>query len=263
MIDLHSHFLFGVDDGARNSDITVQMLAQAESVGITKLLATPHVNEMTTPVIAHLIKESFHEIYMLLRKAGISVQIKLAGETNLLSMNLDLEEYSWVLIGVTNKCLLVETPFHSLPARYSKVLFDLRLKKIKPLIAHPERNIKLQNNPGLLIEWIRQGCLVQLDAGSITGQFGKKCQRFAERLLLARAVHVVGSDAHSPRGRNYHVLADAFKVVETLVDNSYARLIFEKIPGKIWDGEKVNEFSIDEMALHASGWNKIKDALNR
>ncbi len=263
MIDLHSHFLYGVDDGARTSDTTVQMLAQAESVGISKLLATPHVNELTTPVIAHQIKETFHAIFQLMRKAGISIRIQLAGEVNLLSTSLDLTEYDWVLIGSKNKYILVETPFQSLPDRYSEILFDLRLKKITPILAHPERNIKLQNEPTQLINWINQGCLVQVDAGSITGQFGRKCQRFAERLLHARAVHVVGSDAHESRGRNYHVLEDAFKVVEAEVDNSYAQLLFEQNPGKIWDGEKIEETSIDETTLHATGWKKLMDGLNR
>jgi protein-tyrosine phosphatase len=263
MIDLHSHFLFGVDDGAKNSDVTVQMLAQAESVGISKLLATPHVNEMMTPVVAHQIKESFHSIFQLIRKAGIDVQIKLAGEVNFLSNDLDLDEYNWVIIGMENKHILVETPFQSIPQRYSQILFNLRLKKITPLLAHPERNIKLQNDPSQLIEWIHQGCLIQVDAGSITGQFGKKCQRFAERLLFARAVHIVSSDAHGPQGRNYHVLKDAYKEVETLVDNSYAQLLFEQNPGKIWDGGKVKETTIDETALQATGWKKLKDVLNR
>ncbi len=263
MIDLHSHFLYGVDDGARTSDTTVQMLAQAESVGISKLLATPHVNELTTPVIAHKIKETFHAIFQLMRKAGISIRIQLAGEVNLLSTSLDLTEYDWVLIGSKNKYILVETPFQSLPDRYSEILFHLRLKKITPILAHPERNIKLQNEPTPLIDLINQGCLVQVDAGSITGQFGRKCQRFAERLLHARAVHVVGSDAHESRGRNYHVLEDAFKVVETGVDNSYAQLLFEQNPGKIWDGEKIEETSIDETALYTTGWNKLMDGLNR
>jgi protein-tyrosine phosphatase len=263
MIDLHSHFLYGVDDGAENSDITIQMLAQAESVGISKLLATPHVNDMTSPVIAHLIKKSFHEIFQLIRKAKISVQIKLAGEVNLLASKLDLEEYEWVVIGQKNKYMLVETPFQSLPDRYSTNLYDLRLQKITPVLAHPERNVKLQNQPEQLINWIHQGCLIQADAGSITGQFGKKCQRFAERLLKARAIHVVGSDAHGPRGRNYHVLADAFKVVKSLVDNSYAQLLFELNPEAIWNGEKIKETAIIESEMYATGWNKLIDALNR
>jgi protein-tyrosine phosphatase len=115
----------------------------------------------------------------------------------------------------------------------------------------------------LLINWINQGCLVQVDAGSLTGQFGKKCQRFAERLLHARAVHIVGSDAHEPRGRNYHVLENAYKEVERLVDNSYARLIFEQNPGTIWAGEKIEELSIDETAVHAGGWKRLLDVLHR
>jgi protein-tyrosine phosphatase len=129
MIDLHSHFLYGVDDGARNSDIALQMLLQADSVGISKLLATPHVNELTTPENAHLIKETFHSIYQIIKKAGIPIEIKLGGEVNLISVNLDLEEYEWVLIGNEQKYILVETPFQSLPDRYSEILFNLRLKK--------------------------------------------------------------------------------------------------------------------------------------
>jgi protein-tyrosine phosphatase len=263
MIDLHSHFLFGVDDGAKDSDATVKMLAQAESVGISKLLATPHVNEMTTPIIAYQIKESFHSIFQLIRKADISVHIKLAGEVNFLSNDIDLDEYDWVIIGLEHKYILTETPFQSIPDRYTKILFNLRLKKIIPILAHPERNIKLQNDPTQLIHWIHQGCLVQLDAGSIIGQFGKKCQRFAERLLDARAVHIVGSDAHSAAGRNYHVLKDAYKEVETRVDNSYAHLLFEKNPASIWDGKKITRTKINETILYASGWKKLMDVLNR
>jgi len=263
MIDLHSHFLYGVDDGAKNSDITLQMLAQAESLGITKLLATPHINELTTPVVAHQIKETFHSIFQLMRKAEIFIRIQLAGEVNLLSTDFDLTEYEWVLIGSKQKYILVETPFQTLPARYSEILFHLRLNKIIPLLAHPERNMILQNQPAQLIKWINQGCLVQLDAGSITGQFGKKCQKFASRLLQARAVHVVGSDAHHSRGRNYHVLMDAFKVVESMVDNAYAQLLFKKNPGIIWNGDQLDVIPINEVALSKGGWNKFRDVLNR
>jgi protein-tyrosine phosphatase len=263
MIDLHSHFLYGVDDGARNSDISLQMLLQAESVGITKLLATPHVNEMTTPEITHQIKETFHSIFQMIKKAGISIEIKLSGEVNLLSTDLDFVEHDWVLVGNKKKYILVESPFQSLPDRYAENLFNLRLKKIIPVIAHPERNINLQSEPIPLINWINQGCLVQVDAGSIIGQFGKKCKRFAERLIHARAVHVVGSDAHDSRGRNYRVLEDAFKEVESLVDNSYARLLFEHNPDKIWNGKKIQETSINESAMYATGWNKLMDVLNR
>jgi protein-tyrosine phosphatase len=263
MIDLHSHFLYGVDDGAKDSDATLQMLAQAEGLGISKLLATPHVNEMTTPIAAHQIKETFHSILQLIRKADIAVQVKLAGEVNFLANEIDLEEYDWVIIGIEHKYILTETPFLSLPERYAQILFNLRLNKITPVLAHPERNLKLQNDPTHLIEWIHQGCLVQLDAGSITGQFGKKCQRFAERLLDARAVHIVASDAHSARGRNYHALNDAYQEVESRVDNSYAQQLFEKNPASVWDGRKIKKTTIDESVLYTSGWEKLKDVLTR
>ena len=93
----------------------------------------------------------------MIKKTGISIDIKLAGEVNLLGTELSLEEHDWVLIGTVQKYILVETPFQNLPDRYSEILFNLRLKKIIPLIAHPERNIKLQHDPSPLVQWINQG----------------------------------------------------------------------------------------------------------
>jgi protein-tyrosine phosphatase len=260
MVDLHSHFLYGVDDGAKTFDTSLEMLIQAESVGITKLLATPHVNAHTTPAVEKQIESTFKTLSRLTRENGIAVDLKLSAEVNVISSPILWWERPWVLIGDKYKYVLIETPFFRLPMDFSDILFKIRLKKITPVLAHPERNIDFQRDPSPLIEWINQGCLVQVDAGSIFGQFGKKCQRFTERLLKAGAVHLVGSDAHDPRGRNYRALQTACQKVESDFDATYAQSLFNRIPARIWDGKKVSVAAPDESVLQLSQLGKIRKA---
>lgn len=263
MIDLHSHFLYGVDDGARNLDMTIRMLIQAETLGITRLLATPHVNVHTTAEIEKQIQSNFISLCQIVKDQRIYVDLQLAAEVNMLENDLKWLDHSWVLIGDQPRYMLVETPFQGMPTGFSDTLFQIRLKNLTPVLAHPERNILFQKNPQLLVEWIHQGCLVQADAGSLVGQFGKKCQRFAERLLKAGAIHLVGSDAHETQWRNYHILAEAFQKVQGEYDRNYAQLLFDTNPGMIWEGKKMNDFPIDETALQTSIIKRAKDILNR
>lgn len=262
MIDLHSHFLYGVDDGARNLDMTIRMLIQAETLGITKLLATPHVNVHTTPEIEKQIHNTFDSLCQVVKNQRIYVDLQLAAEVNMLENDLKWLDHSWVLIGDSIKYMLVETPFRDMPRGFSDTLFQIRLKNIIPVLAHPERNITFQKNPQLLIDWINQGCLVQADAGSLVGQFGKKCFKFADRLLKGEAIHLVGSDAHEPKWRNYHILAEAFQKIQSEYGNKHAQMLFDTNPGMIWEGKKVSIPPVDETALQSSFIKRAKDRFN-
>ena len=258
MVDLHSHYLYGVDDGAKSLEMSLELLAQAKSLGISRLLATPHVNAHTTPQAEEQILNTFKVLSALFDKKGIPVQIKLAAEVNLIGSDINWIDHNWVLIGDNQQYILVETPFHQMPLDFSEILFRIRLKKIIPILAHPERNIGFQDNPEQLVEWIHQGALVQADAGSFTGQFGKQCQRFSERLLKAGAVHLVASDAHDPKGRNYRVLKDAYTKICSDFTEDYAKRLFDDNPKRIWKGETVNAGIEDDSVLQLSMMDKIR-----
>ena len=263
MIDLHSHFLYGVDDGARNLDMTIRMLIQAETLGITKMLATPHVNVHTTAEIEEQIHSTFESLCQVIKNQRIYVDLRLAAEVNMLENDLKWLDHSWVLIGDKTKYILVETPFRDMPKGFSDTLFQIRLKNITPVLAHPERNLTFQKHPQMLIDWIHQGCLVQADAGSLVGQFGKKCYKFADRLLKAGAIHLVASDAHEPKWRNYHILAEAFQKVHAEYDQNYAQMLFDTNPGLIWEGKKIEPLPLNESELQTSFLKRAKDRLNR
>jgi protein-tyrosine phosphatase len=97
--------------------------------------------------------------------------------------------------------LLVELPLEQIPSCTENVLFSLLLEGVTPVLAHPERNAKLREAPALLTTMVERGTLVQVNAGSLAGEFGPRVQKFAGSLLQQGLVHFVGSDAHCPHKR--------------------------------------------------------------
>jgi protein-tyrosine phosphatase len=263
LVDLHTHVLFGVDDGAPALEISLALLEQAVAAGISKILATPHVNAHTTARAEEQIRANFAELQKRLRQKKIPVSLKLAAEVNLIGSTTDWLSHSWLLIGGQQRYILVETPFFELPAGFADILFNIRLQKITPILAHPERNIKFQQDPSILIEWINQGTLLQMDAGSISGLFGRRCRNFSQRLLRASAVHLLASDTHDLQRRTFQHLARAFQIIKKDFNEDYARLLCQHNPGRIWAGRKIDSVQPDETRLHLNKlqkyWQIISD----
>jgi protein-tyrosine phosphatase len=258
MIDLHTHVLYGVDDGAVSPEMTIALIDQAASVGISKILATPHVNAHTTEEAEAQIIRTFKIVAEQIEQAKLPVQLKLAAEVNLIGSDIDWLDHHWVLIGSRRRYILVETPFNQLPAGFAEILFRIRLNKITPVLAHPERNIGFQDDPATLVELINQGALVQMDAGSLTGQFGKECRRFSERLLRAGAVHLVGSDAHQPQGRDFFVLKEAYDKIKAEGGSETAQRLFYTNPQQIWEGKALPPGLADEAQLQLTFPEKVR-----
>jgi protein-tyrosine phosphatase len=261
MIDLHTHVLFGVDDGADSPEMSMELINQAVSLGVTKILATPHVDAHTSAEAEDLIFRTYGSLSEMIIKENLSVELKLAAEVNLIGSGIDWLEHSWLLIGSGQRYILVETPFHQLPSDFADILFRIRLNKIVPILAHPERNFGFQENASELIEWINQGALVQTDAGSLTGQFGRECQRFSERLLRAGAIHLVASDAHHPQGRNYNVLKYACARIEEVAGSLRAAELSHDNPLKIWNGEPLAVNQPDAALIAPGFMDKIRRLL--
>jgi len=100
-----------------------------------------------------------------------------------------------------SRYLLLELPHTGLPARIEEVLFQVQVRGMVPVLAHPERNAELARGPELLARWVERGLMVQITAASLLGQLGHGPQRAAERFLEANLVHIIASDAHNAEGR--------------------------------------------------------------
>lgn len=199
MIDIHSHFLPGVDDGARSVEEAVAMIEMAAADGTTHLVGTPHFNDQFV-----FSSEQNRALLQELRaRAGNRLALLSGCDFHLSYQNLErlLAEKAAYTVN-QGRYLLTEFGNYGIAPQVLNIFHRLRLADLVPVITHPERNsLLVQQERGLLRRLAEMGCPIQVTAGSLLGRFGKQAQRMAERLLEERLVHIVASDAHDTAHR--------------------------------------------------------------
>jgi protein-tyrosine phosphatase len=257
MIDLHSHFLYGVDDGPSDLPGSMELLRQAREAGITEILATPHLTEHSSRQDQLKIQAVFSEIKEHLAESGLPIKIHLAAEIYYSPNMVKWVDQSWPLIGPGRTSLLFDIPLQFIPPDLPETIFQLVRRKIIPIMAHPERNSQLQKEPHRLSDWMRLGCIMQMDAGSMTGEFGRACQRFSVQLLDQGAVQLIASDAHDCVQRSFRLLVRARQLVEKKFGRERARLLFNDNPRRILSGERLIRFQQNAAATRVNFLQKI------
>lgn len=227
MIDIHSHILPGIDDGAKDVETSIQMLKIAQADGIETIMATPHFYKGAWEPSFDTVLKKTEELKEKAQKEGLTINI-LSGQEVLLE-DYTIECINKGLVKGINgsRYILVEFPMYELPGNYLDLIYELRIMNLVPIIAHPERYEYVISKPYLVNDILKEGCLLQLNAGSITGLFGKEAEKTAKLLLENGACHFIASDAHSARGRK-PVLKQAIEVIddidEKLLLNIYRNL---------------------------------------
>ncbi|WP_429159615.1 tyrosine-protein phosphatase [Desulfitispora alkaliphila] len=241
---MHSHILPEIDDGAQSWDEFMSMVKMASSEGITHMVCSPHY----IPWESEFDLEDYHlllaEARRRVEEQGIGVELIAGCEAFFTSDLLKyLEKGSLVTINQQGKHLLVEFSRGDIPEHAKELLFELKLMGITPIIAHPERNLMFRKKPELLVELIEQGALCQINAGSITGMHSKAAKECAEKFLRADMIHMLGTDAHSPRTRSPKV-KEAIARVEGLIGSEKLKEITEINPQKVLNGEEVDPYPV-------------------
>jgi protein-tyrosine phosphatase len=237
MVDIHSHILPLVDDGAQSWEVAVAMVTMAERDGVTHMVATPHANyeyAYDRETHAALLEE-------LQNRVGNGVQLILGCDFHFSYDNLEdaLQRPHRYTIGST-RYLLIELSDFSVPPQISNMLFSLTSKGLIPILTHPERNPLLQRNPERVSEWVDMGMLVQLTANAFTGKWGKGVQKLANWYAENRLVHVIASDAHSATRRN-PLLSEARRMVAKTYSEEFAIALFETNPRAIINDKSLLE----------------------
>jgi protein-tyrosine phosphatase len=142
-------------------------------------------------------------------------------------------------IGDNKKYLFLEFPFQGIPYQAEEIIFQIMTRGIIPIITHPERNLEIGQRPQRYYEMIRMGCLGQVTAMSLTGEFGSRVRQIAERLLTNKLIHFIASDAHSINGRP-PILSEAVRVAGKIVGKEEAQKMVTEYPQTILDGRKPN-----------------------
>ncbi|MBN2425495.1 MAG: hypothetical protein JXR46_00320 [Calditrichaceae bacterium] len=261
MTDIHAHFVFQVDDGARNLDESLAMLEQAVNAGIENIVATPHITEAATTAGNERIKEHFQIIQNEITAKNLSVNIYLGSEIYYNEFVYQWKEAAWYTINNNQKYLLFELPMFYLPVNVSDFIFQCKLQGITPILAHPERYLYLHKRSELLVSWLGQGCLLQMNAGSITGAFGKRIEWFSRKLLSEGLFSFVASDAHDTENRTFNTLNEAKKKTEQFLDDQYIDRLFTINPLSAVKGDPVLPLMAGDRIFSKNKFKKLLDKM--
>ena len=235
MVDIHSHVVWGLDDGATTMEQSLDMLRAAAGSGTTDIVATPHSNA-SFAYQAELLQERMGE---LASRLDGKPRIHSGCDLHLSVDNIDEVLHRPGRYSINGKqYLLVECPDFHVGKHTEKVLRQLIERGIVPVVTHPERNPVLQQKLDRVAEWVELGCLVQVTALSISSGFGRTAYLAARRLLERGLVHVVASDAHDPEYRHARLDA-AYAVVRTRYGEEEADILFTQNPQAIIDGAQL------------------------
>ncbi len=197
MVDMHSHVLPGIDDGAKTVDDSIDLIKAMMDLGIKKIIATPHIMYdyyRNTP-------ETINNALVILKNEiiaqQIDIKIEAAAEYYFDEHFVELVEKKSQLLTIANKFILFEFSFISPPPVFIPTLQKLRDAGYQPILAHPERypyyTLEQYKN---LKDW---GCYMQINTVSLTGYYGKGPKNIAEKLIDNNLIHFISSDMHHLR----------------------------------------------------------------
>ncbi|MBI2873268.1 MAG: phosphotransferase [Chloroflexi bacterium] len=231
LYDIHCHILPGLDDGPAETEDSLAMAETAVAIGVKAVVATPHTSDVQLKGGPGALWQHLETFRGTLREKGVPLEVLPGAEHRLLPELPDSDaERALTLNG--SRYLLFELDFYQYPLYTDETLFQLRLRGLTPVIAHPERQTTIQAKLSLLEGLVERGVLVQVDAGSLVGGFGSSAETAAWRILELGLAHCVASDAHSSHGpRPTAALGQAMALVARRFGQEMAGLLFCHNPG--------------------------------
>ena len=259
MIDIHTHVLPGIDDGAQNISDSLEILQALAKQGVTELVATPHIISGVYENTSEIINEKITEIQDLIRENQLNLILhsgaELYCEPDLISKvkkeNLTLAHSNYVLI---------ETELQRFPDNFEEILFNFQQEGFRPIIAHAERFSPFMNNIDHLLTIVNREIYVQMNSGSIMGVFGNAVKYLALEMLKIGCVHVIASDVHGLQKRPI-LMKDAYDLVASNYSEKLAEILFYENPKRILNNEElIHNFEgyFDERKKPGSLKNKLK-----
>jgi protein-tyrosine phosphatase len=212
MIDIHSHILPGLDDGAPDVDASMAIARLAAADGTRTMVATPHVRE-DFPFPIEAISERTRVVNDRLASDRIDLRVAEGAEVAISRLsNLDDGSLTRLTLG-SGTYMLVESPYQQATDTLEDALFNLQLRGLTPVLAHPERSPSFMTDPARLGRLVERGVMCSVTSASMTGKFGRTVQRFVRLLFERGLVHDVASDTHDVLRRSPGLTA-GFRVLD-------------------------------------------------
>jgi tyrosine-protein phosphatase YwqE len=194
-VDMHSHLIPGIDDGAKNMDETIALLTKFEALGYSKIITTPHIKNPSYPNTSAIILSGLNEVRNEMKSLGIKLTLEAAAEYYYDESFLEKVKNRDVLTFGDNY-VLFEFSFYHAPT-FVDVLFDELINAgYKPVVAHFERYLYFLGSIEKAAEWRKRGVNIQINLLSLTGHYGMEIKKQAEMLVDAYEFDFIGSDCH-------------------------------------------------------------------
>lgn len=245
MIDIHSHILPGIDDGADTIETTIEMLKVIQTNGVKTVFATPHYYRGYYENSYELVKTYAADIKNWISKTNTDIHVELLPGQEVFINNYTLRSYKEGIIGTLNntRYMLVELPFDHLENSTLDVIYELRLLGVVPIIAHPERYSYIIEKPSNINQLVSEGCLFQINSGNIEGGINKSAKKAADTLIKHGICDFIASDIHRINSRYSKVVSAYEKVkkrdhklgerimnnMQKLIDNTPIEHAYERI----------------------------------
>lgn len=194
-VDIHSHLLPGIDDGAQTFEDSLRLMNALQSFGVTQFITTPHVIQHVWDNTYEKITSTKNSTVQELKKRNIKLPFQAAAEYLMDDQFVKLFQ-SHDLLTLKDNYVLVEMSYINAPIQLYTIVFDLQVAGYIPVLAHPERYLFYHNNFEEYHKLKRAGCLFQLNLLSVVGYYGEGVVKIAERLLQKGMYDYVGSDVH-------------------------------------------------------------------
>jgi protein-tyrosine phosphatase len=232
LIDIHTHILPGVDDGAKDFEESLRMIEVARRCGTTDLVASPHSDHKY-----HYDLAKVSQLIADLEEAAAGFpRIHRGCDCHFHFDNIQAALRDPQLFTINGRgYLLVEFADNRIENATLSILETLMANGMTPVITHPERNPILRTRMRDLRKWVDRGCLLQVTAASLMGDFGKSAQQFAESLMKHDLVHFLASDSHSSTWRSPD-LRPAYEWVERHYGASRAERLMRDNPRAAIEG---------------------------
>jgi protein-tyrosine phosphatase len=201
VIDLHCHILPGIDDGAPDLSVSLDMARASVADGVMVLACTPHI----LPGLYHnsgpQIRQATLELQQALDREGIPLRLVAGADVHMVPDFVAGLSSGRLLALADTRYVLVEPPHHVAPLRLEEFFFNLAVAGYVPILTHPERLSWIEAQYSAIQRLVRAGVWMQITAGSLTGAFGRSAQYWANRMLDEGCVHILATDAHDTRRR--------------------------------------------------------------
>jgi len=195
-VDMHSHLIPGIDDGAPTVDDAVELILELQTMGYSKLITTPHIMSDFYKNTPEIINTGLEQMRKVLKERNISVELDAAAEYY---MDYEFEKIvdKKELMTFGNNYVLFEISFINPPDQLDAVVFKMRTNGYTPVLAHVERYPFWYDNPEHYEKLVSMGVLMQLNISSLGGQYGPKAMKIGRQLIDNNMIDLLGTDCHN------------------------------------------------------------------